>query len=65
MQDKDLYKHILGVQEPWDIDRIELNHKEKRVNVWIKHPDGTRWACPECGAELTTYDHAEEREWRH
>ncbi len=65
MQDKDLYKYILGIKEPWDVDRIELNIEEKRVNVWVKHPDRIRWTCPECGAELAIYDHAEERQWRH
>ena len=26
---------------------------------------GTRFCCPECDRELATYDHAEERTWRH
>jgi len=65
MQDKKLYEYILGIIKPWDVDRIELNVEEKRVSVWIKHQEGIRWACPECGVELAIYDHAEERQWRH
>jgi transposase len=26
---------------------------------------GVRWPCPECGVELSTYDHSDERAWRH
>src|SRR5262245_8178711 len=33
--------------------------------VGAHHPEGTRWPCPECGAELGLYDHTEERVWRH
>src|SRR5262249_61275434 len=27
--------------------------------------DPTPWPCPECGAELAVFDHAEARTWRH
>ena len=27
--------------------------------------EGARWRCPECDLEFPTYDHAEERAWRH
>lgn len=36
-----------------------------RVDVREEHSKGTRFACPECRAELAVYDHAEERAWRH
>jgi transposase len=31
----------------------------------VGHAKGARWPCPECGVELCTYDHCEERAWRH
>lgn len=65
MRDTELYRHLLGLESPWTVSRVELNAKAQRVDVWAEHPEGTRFACPECGAELPVYDHAPERSWRH
>ncbi len=65
MRDVELYQHLLGVTAPWTVDRVELFVAEQRVDVWVEHPAGTRWSCPECSTELAAYDHAEERSWRH
>lgn len=65
MRDTELYRHLLGLETPWAVSRVELSSKDQRVNVWAEHPEGTRFPCPECGAELPVYDHAPERSWRH
>lgn len=65
MRDTELYRHLLGLLEPWSVERVELNVPEQRVDVWTAHPTGQRWSCPECGTDLALYDHAEERVWRH
>ena len=65
MRDTELYGHLLGLGSPWSVSRVELNHKEQRVDVWAEHPAGTLWPCPECGTALSTYDHGPERQWRH
>ncbi len=65
VQDTELYRHLLGMVAPWTVDRVELNAKERRVDVWTGHPAGERWPCPECGLPLGLFDHAEERVWRH
>lgn len=65
MRDTELYRHLLGLLEPWTVERVELNVPEQRVDVWTAHPPKQPWACPECGGELPLYDHAEERVWRH
>jgi transposase len=65
MHDKELYRRILGLEEPWRVESVELSVQEKRVDVRLVHAEGQRWACPECGRELAGYDHAEERTWRH
>jgi transposase len=65
MRDTELYRQMLGLESPWDVNRVELSVEEGRVDVWTGHPRGARWMCPECDRELPTYDHAEERAWRH
>jgi hypothetical protein len=65
MRDVELYRHLLGLESPWTVRAVELNVREQRVDVWAHHTEGIRWPCPECGAELGLYDHAEEWIWRH
>jgi transposase len=65
MRDTELYRHLLGVVEPWEVDRVELSVTEVRVDVWVGHAKRIRFACPECDASLPVYDHSEQRSWRH
>jgi transposase len=65
MRDVELYRHVLGLESPWTVSRVELHVKEQRVDVWAEHSEGYAWPCPECGPALPLYDHAEERAWRH
>jgi transposase len=65
MQDKALYQHILGLDSPWSVSAVELNADAEEIRVHVSHPRGTKFTCPECERELTCYDHAEERRWRH
>jgi hypothetical protein len=46
------------------VSRVELKTDERRVDLWLEH-EPTRRPCPECGAELAGFDHADERTWRH
>ncbi len=64
MQDTELYRHLLGLQAPWSVDRVELDVAKQRVDVFAKHGEA-EWSCPECEAPLAIYDHSEERVWRH
>ena len=65
MRDIELYRHLLGIVAPWEVGRVELSVAERRVDVWVEHPGGTRFACPDCDASLSVYDHSDERAWRH
>ena len=65
MRDTDLYHHLLGIESPWKVSRVELSAERGRIDVWVVHPARTRFSCPQCGLELSVCDHAEEREWRH
>ncbi|MDH4333622.1 MAG: ISL3 family transposase [Desulfobulbaceae bacterium] len=65
MRDTELYRHLLGLVEPWSVSRVELDVATQRVDVWVEHPRGQKWQCPECEKEGSLHDHAEERVWRH
>ena len=65
MQDTTLYQHLLGLREPWTVARVDLDVPTQRVDVWVEHPKGVPWPCPECGTLATLHDHAAERVWRH
>lgn len=65
MRDTELYKHLLGLLDPWEVSRVELSVDGGRVDVWAEHPRRSQFACPECDRVLAIYDHAEERSWRH
>jgi transposase len=65
MQDHELYRRILGIEAPWQVERVELKLKEGEVHVFLAHNDNLEWACAECGAPCPLYDHQPERQWRH
>jgi transposase len=65
LKDTELYQLLLGLPSPWTVDRVEVHLKDGRVDVFATHPKGTEWTCPKCGRLLTTFDHTEERVWRH
>ena len=65
MQDKDLYQQILGLDSPWTVSDVELDHEQHEIRVHVNHPRGAKFCCPECQRELPCHDHAKERRWRH
>jgi transposase len=65
MQDKELYQQILGLESPWSVDEVELDHEASEIRVSVQHPRGTKFNCPECELQLPCHDHAEPRRWRH
>jgi len=65
MRDIELYQQILGLEEPWRVEEVELNIDEGRVDIHVEHPAGVKWKCPHCERELSCYDHSPERTWRH
>jgi len=65
MQDRELYRQILGIEAPWLVERVELKLGEGEVHVYLEHQQTASWQCPECGVGCQLYDHQEERRWRH
>jgi len=46
MRDTELYRYLLGLEEPWTVSRVDLDVRGQRVDIWIKHKEGVRWPCP-------------------
>ncbi|MFW6099526.1 MAG: transposase family protein [Thermodesulfobacteriota bacterium] len=65
MRDTTLYQHLLGIEYPWTVSKVELDVEKRQVDVWVEHPEGLKWPCPECGAEGPLHDHVQWRTWRH
>jgi transposase len=65
MQDHELYRRILGIEAPWQVERVELQLQQGEVHVYLAHQNNPEWACAECGALGPLYDHQPERAWRH
>lgn len=65
MQNAELYHHLLGLSDPWSVDRVEFHFEDRRVDIWARHAGGVAWSCPECSVTSPTRDHAAERVWRH
>ena len=65
MQDRELYQQILGLKSPWSVSKVTLDVVQHQVDVFVEHPSGTKFCCPECAKSLPCYDHTSERQWRH
>jgi transposase len=47
------------------VERVDVDVAKGRVEVYVSHASGQRFACPDCGQELAVYDHLGELTWRH
>ncbi len=65
MDDKELYRQILGVVVPWEIKQIDLKIDQNRVDIYLEWPYLQDGVCPECEKECKIHDRGEKRAWRH
>jgi transposase len=65
MRDVELYRHLMGLQAPWSVEKVTLDIKEQRVDVFAQHDSRAKWPCPVCGVICPLHDHESERQWRH
>ncbi len=65
MDDKELYRQILGVVAPWEIKQIELKMAHDRVDIYLEWPHLQDGVCPECKKGCKIHDRRKERIWRH
>jgi transposase len=65
MEDTKFYSEILGIKLPWSIDKVVLDKKNNRVDIYIIHEPDIQVRCPECKRFYSVYDHSPERIYRH
>ena len=65
MEDRELYRRILGIEKPWYVASVTLQADPCEVHIYLAHDALSRWPCAECGADGKLYDHQPERQWRH
>lgn len=64
MNDKDLYRKILGIHTPWGVQKVELDKEEGEIRIHVEHGGRRRLTCPTCGKACPGYD-SRQRRWRH
>ena len=64
MQDRQLYAQILGIESPWQVERVELAREQQEVHICLEHKAGVAWRRRQCGRECALHDHQPERRWR-
>lgn len=62
---RERYGQILGVGKRREVEKVEVEHAERRLEAWVRWRCGRRLHCPECDRVCPGYDHLGQRTWRH
>jgi transposase len=63
-QGNQLFTLALGLIPPWAVDEVQFTAEEKRLDLHVNFPKGSRFPCPVCGQDCPVYD-TQEKVWRH
>ena len=59
-----LYERILGLENPWYVEAVELDEDKKTISVYVALDEAAELCCPKCGNACSRYD-TRQRKWRH
>ncbi len=59
------YEQLLRLKDPWYVESVEVDDHDNKVDVYVKHHNPIRVACPVCNEFFGMYDHAPERIFEH
>lgn len=65
MLDKDLLQMALGFESPWFVEAVDFDAAEKRVDIAVSFPKGSRFTCPTCGQVNRPIHDTLPKTWRH
>ena len=65
MRDITFFSRLLSLPQPWRVERVALDPKQHRIDVWLAHRYNAVFRCPECNRRSPVYDHVPSRSWRH
>jgi transposase len=55
---------VLNVEEPWEIQEVEVKHSANVLRIKIDYLKESKFSCPKCGEESLVHD-GKYREWRY
>ena len=64
MDENEFCEKLLDLKPPWVVRNVILNGDEYTLDIYVDHPKGIKFPCPECMIECIVYDHQDERVWR-
>ena len=62
---EELFTRALGLEAPWQVVKLEFSESNKRLDIHLDFPKGSRFHCPVCDhTDVVAYD-TEDKTWRH
>ena len=65
MKDIELFQIALGISSPWFVKSLELDPITKKLDIHLDFQKGSKFTCPECGAEGRKVHDTAAKTWRH
>jgi transposase len=62
---EDLFRAALHLTAPWYISSINFTEGERKLDIWVDFPKGSRFPCPECNHLDCEVHDTTTRTWRH
>jgi len=60
-----LFAAAIGLTQPWQVDNVQFQLEEKRLNVSIGFPSGSLFTCPICESPNAKAYDTDEKNYRH
>lgn len=65
MPSLDLFQRALGLEKPWEVVEEKFDAEQRRLDLRIDFPRGSKFPCPVCGREGCPVRDTDTDTWRH
>ncbi|NLV28343.1 MAG: transposase family protein [Methanomicrobiales archaeon] len=62
---EELFRSALHLTAPRIISSLTFNEGERKLDIWLDFPEGSKFSCPECNALDYPVHDTNKRTWRH